>query len=68
MGFAYVQYSLLQVQLNLQKKHDSSLMKQHRKADVTKQRRLLANVFISVLDIVIKQGIESNPRLRRVKL
>ena len=41
IGFVYVQYSLLQVQLNLQKKRDSFfLLKQHRKADVTNQRRV----------------------------
>ena len=65
VGFLYIQYSLLQVQLNLQKKRDSFffLLKQHRRADVTNQRRVWGNVFISVLDIVIKQGIESNLRL-----
>ena len=63
IGFAYVQYSLLQVQLNLQKKRDSSLMKTTLEGRCHETAYVVANVFISVLDIVIKQRIESNPRL-----
>ena len=62
IGFQYV-YFLLQLQLNLQNKRDRSLLKATPQAGCHEITRLYAAVYISVLDSVIKQGIESNLHL-----